>query len=269
MAPILHCVRHAQGFHNLNNTNHSIRDPLLTPFGEGQCSALATNFPSHDKIELVIASPMKRTLYTALLGFGQDIERIGKPIIAIPELQETSDLPCDTGSSPEDIAREFAGKPVDLGLVKPGWNSKQLLFAPTQEAIELRAKQARLWLMSRPEKEIVVVTHGTAPFSLSPLTLILYTNKHTGGFLHYFTEEWAGSSGASGTGWANTEYRSYTFSSADPAGAHLVETPESLRRRMGNDKPLDGSEQTQLKRTAMMDWMARGYIQNSGAAAKL
>lgn len=39
-------------------------------------------------------------------------------------------------------------------------------WAPNAKAIENRARDAREWLMNRPEKEIVVVTHG--------------------GFLHYF-----------------------------------------------------------------------------------
>jgi broad specificity phosphatase PhoE len=37
-----------------------------------------------------------------------------------------------------------------------------------------RARAARRWLKARPEKEIVMVTHG--------------------GFLHYFTEDWEDSS---------------------------------------------------------------------------
>lgn len=111
-------------------------------------------------VDLVVASPLKRTIYTALIGFEPAIRERGLKVIALPELQETSDLPCDTGSDPEEIAREFAGKPVDLDLVKQGWNSKKMKWAPTFTAIEKRARDARLWLMARPEKEIVVVTHG-------------------------------------------------------------------------------------------------------------
>lgn len=62
------------------------------------------------------------------------------------------------------------GKPVDLSLVHDGWNSKSGRWAPTRAAIDERSRQARQWLKARPEKEIVVVTHG--------------------GLLHYFTEDW-------------------------------------------------------------------------------
>ncbi|RMY12133.1 hypothetical protein D0867_07864 [Hortaea werneckii] len=233
MTPRIHCVRHAQGYHNLSVANHSMRDPLLTPYGEEQCRDLARLFPYHDKIDAVVASPIRRTVYTALLGFGSDLDRKSLNVIAMPELQETSDLPCDTGSSPEDLAKEFDGKPVDLGLVQPGWNSKKMQWAANARSIEARARAARLWLMNRPEKDIVVVTHG--------------------GFLHYFTEDWSGSDRFAGTGWANTEFRTYTFSSSEPEQAHLIETPESRQRRCGDDKSLDREEQAQLKRTSPTD----------------
>lgn len=47
-------------------------------------------------------------------------------------------------------------------------------WAPETKAIKDRAREARRWLKARPEKEIVLVTHG--------------------GFLHYFTEDWEDSS---------------------------------------------------------------------------
>lgn len=52
-------------------------------------------------------------------------------------------------------------------------------YAPQNAALKERARAARRWLKARPEKEIVVVTHG--------------------GFLHYFTEDWEDSSQYQGT----------------------------------------------------------------------
>lgn len=92
------------------------------------------------------------------------------PIIALPEAQETADVPCDTGSDIEVLKEEMKGKLVDLSRVHEGWNSKTGRWAPHADAIEVRAREARQWLKSRPEKEIVLVTHG--------------------GFLHYLTEDW-------------------------------------------------------------------------------
>ena len=92
-------------------------------------------------------------------------------IVALPYVQEIGDVPCDTGSDPEVLKKEMEGKPVDLSLVHEGWNKKKEKWAANPKAIEARAEEARQWLKARPEKEIIVVTHG--------------------GFLHFFTEDWA------------------------------------------------------------------------------
>ena len=160
MAPTIYCVRHAQGYHNLSIVNHQMHDPLLTAVGEEQCRTLSRTFPDIRSIGLVVASPMKRTIYTALTTFEPILKEKDLKIIALPELQETSDLPCDTGSPPEELAKEFENKPVDLSLVKSGWDSKKAKWAPNAPAIERRARDARQWLMARPESNIVVVSHG-------------------------------------------------------------------------------------------------------------
>jgi len=172
MAPKIHLIRHAQGFHNLCQSNQSIHDPLLTPRGKEQCTELQANFLYHVGVDLIVSSPIRRTLYTSLLSFEHDIKNKGLTIIAFPEVQETSDLPCDTGSSPEELAQEFAGKPIDFSLVKHGWNVKTGKWAPTKEAIAQRALEAREWLIRRPESEIVIVTHGTSGPYAMPLLLV-------------------------------------------------------------------------------------------------
>lgn len=179
MPPVIHLVRHAQGVHNLKTENHVIHDPSLTELGHEQCHQLRDEFPFHDRIELVTASPLRRTIYTALHTFAPVFERTNGAVklIALPDVQETSDVPCDTGSDPNVLHEELVvGKqaPVDLGLVAEGWNIKQGRYAPTNQAIKHRAREARRWLKARPEKEIVLVTHG--------------------GFLHYLTEDWEDSS---------------------------------------------------------------------------
>ena len=256
----IHCVRHAQGYHNLNTANHKIPDPSLTPLGESQCATLARTFPHNDRITHLVASPLRRTLYTCLLSFPAVVAR-GCKIVALPELQETSDLPCDTGSPREKLEEEFdadgaAKGVVDLRLVEDGWNSKQGRWSPAAEAIEARARDARIWLRSLGERamergevnadgdvQIVVVTHG--------------------GYLHYFTEDWDGCERFTGTGWANTEWRSYEFADTGKeegdANASLKETKESRLRRLGDDKPLSEAEQRNLRASAEKDWQESGY----------
>ena len=231
---ILTLVRHAQGYHNLSHANEKLPDPDLTPLGESQCRALSTAFPSPEKITHLVASPLRRTLYTCLLSFPDAVSR-GLTVLAVPELQENSRSPCDTGSDPSKLQAEFEKGPfadtVDLSRVHEGWNSKTGRWSPDKAALEARARDARLILRdiaqeSDEDKEIIIVTHGA--------------------FLHYFTENWEGFDPARGTAWLNTEFRSYEF--VDPAGgdpnASVVETEESKARRAGDGNVVAAAERS-------------------------
>ncbi|MDI1489752.1 MAG: hypothetical protein OHK93_000950 [Ramalina farinacea] len=209
-----------------------MKDPLLTPFGEKQCHDLAQSFPDHESIDLLVCSPLRRTIYTTLLAFSQDLDRCGN-VIALPEAQETADVPCDTGSDVSALRQEMADKPVDLSRITDDWNCKIGRWAPIAKALEKRAKEVRQWLKARPEKGIVLVTHG--------------------GFVHYFTEDWTGYKESMGhftrTGWANVEHRSYTFTDDDDDEAHVHETSSSRERRKGTEKPLTSTERMELRET--------------------
>ncbi|KAJ5596097.1 hypothetical protein N7450_002555 [Penicillium hetheringtonii] len=250
MAPIIHCVRHAQGVHNLCTANHVIRDPLLTELGHEQCAKLRETFPRHAEVDLITASPLRRTIYTAFESFGPVFDaHPDMKLIALPDVQETSDVPCDTGSDPQALKEEFAGKPIDLDLVHDGWNNKTGRFAPTNKALKERARAARRWLKARPEKEIIVVTHG--------------------GYLHYFTEDWEDSSQYQGTGWVNTEYRTYTFTdenhmddlegnALDGDNASISETIESRIRRGKEGPTPDREQQKSLYKLGTQGWDDQG-----------
>jgi len=179
----IHCVRHAQGYHNLKIANHAIRDPDLTRKGESQCRELQSSFPYHEKITHLVTSPLRRTIYTCLLSFENTAKENAGKVIALPELQETSDLPCDTGSDVEKLEQEFSAGPwagiVDFSLLNEDWHDKSAgtPWEPDSEKLEARARVARKWLRELGQKygkdaDIVVVTHG--------------------GYLHYFTEDWSG-----------------------------------------------------------------------------
>ena len=175
----IHLVRHAQGFHNLSFDNHGMRDPLLTDLGKEQCAQLSRDFPHHSKLTAVVASPLKRTIYTALESFPGPISEKKLKVIALADIQEASGMPCDTGSPIAELEREFAGQPVDLELlshVGDSWFDKQKgPYFPEPNNLDARARKARQWIKAtfgeQQDGHVAVVTHG--------------------GFLHYFTEDWA------------------------------------------------------------------------------
>lgn len=257
MPTYIHLVRHAQGFHNLSRENQSLPDPDLTPFGKEQCAHLAQTFPLQPQLTHLVASPLRRTLYTCLLSFAPALNGAAntndhltapappKQVIALPELQEVSPLPCDVGSAPAALDAEFgpAGQ-VDLRHVGEGWNDKSgaSAFAPMMGRLEARARKARVWLRelgrefeaAHPgvDAHIAVVTHG--------------------GFLHFLTGDWDGMNPVKGTGWENTEWRSYVFVEAEEgdADAALRETRVSWRRRRGSAIGLTETEQDELRAVA-------------------
>ena len=129
-------------------------------------------------------------------------------------------------------------------MVTDGWNDKSpgTAWAPEKPTIEARAHKARLYLRKMAqdfEKEtgneahIVVVTHG--------------------GLLHFLTEDWCGFNPFAGTGWDNTEYRTYNFKSPEESTrdgidmASVEETKESLRRREGRKKSLTADEEREAR----------------------
>lgn len=146
-----------------------MHDPKLTPLGERQCAQLRKDFPRHQPIDLLVCSPLRRTVYTTFLSFQPEIER-GLKVIALPELQEVGAWPCDTGSDIEVLKKELEGKPVDLSRIPDDWNSKRGEWSPMHDVVMKRASKVRQWLKARPEKNIVVVTHG--------------------GLVHYLTGDW-------------------------------------------------------------------------------
>lgn len=259
MAPLIHCIRHGQGFHNVGGGCYTLHDPFLTPLGEEQCQTLRdVSFADQTKISLVVASPLRRTLQTASLMFNQTLNSKSKcspQILALPDTQETSDDLCDVGSDLEVLQKVVADNkwPVDLSLITDGWNDKTLdsRYSPHSDAIAARARDARIHLRQKirelvdsgdTDAEIVLVTHG--------------------GFLHYFTEDWEDSFQFPGTGWRNCETRTYTFEAGledDTDGdARLMETVESRRRR-GKINPAFGREQQpELFELAMQSWENQG-----------
>lgn len=258
MAPVIHCIRHAQGMHNVAG-DYTLADPDLSLLGQEQCLRLRDEvFAIQSNISLVTASPMVRTLHTAALIFGPALAANGKcadQILALPDAQETSDDGCDIGSDPS-ILRDIVAKKhwsVDLSLVQEGWNLKELgyRYSPHSDAIKARAHDLRIFLRRKicklvsdgeTDPQVVLVAHG--------------------GVLHYITGDWEEADRYPGTGWHNCETRSYKFEqdllADDDHEAMLVETAASRLKR-GKEYAMFGREkQNELFRLGMEGWERQG-----------
>ncbi|KAI1134359.1 phosphoglycerate mutase-like protein [Hypoxylon sp. FL0543] len=155
-------TRHAQAEHNVD-LDYSIPDAPLTPLGKKQAASLARLIPELQReADVVISSPLRRTLQTTYLGWAPAIERLGglKNVVLLPQAQECNDLPCDTGSSREVLEKDPEFAVFDLAPLTPDWNSKKGFWAPSEEALYNRARWVRRFLRDRPEKNIVLVSHG-------------------------------------------------------------------------------------------------------------
>ncbi|GAA5982393.1 hypothetical protein JCM10908_006629 [Rhodotorula pacifica] len=235
---ILYLTRHAQAYHNVAE-DYSIPDAELTPLGREQSAALRrdTEGTFQKEADLIVSSPLRRPMQTALIGYAPLIERLtkeeNKPMILLPELQEVNDLPCDTGSSlaslssnPEFSSLSFSSlSPSPLPahwLGAPSWTSKQGIFDPAR--VGERVKWVRKWLKKREEERIVVVAHGDV--------------------LRWLTA--TGDPKEAQKPWANAEVRAFRFANnGDDDEAYLVPatdisltagTPSSEKKQGGEEE---------------------------------
>jgi broad specificity phosphatase PhoE len=215
-------------------------------------------FSDQSKLSVILASPLCRTLQSAHLVFQPALTasiQCHPEIIALPDAQETSDDPCDVGTDPLALNRVVAENkwPVDLSLVKDGWNVKALgtRYSPESNAIAARARDARVLIRHKIRQ---LIKQGDADPQVALVT--------HGGFLHYFTDDWEDSWLNPGTGWQNCETRSYVFKNDVmddmDAEARLTETMDSrLGRGKGNTMPAE-EEQAVLFEQAMENWENQG-----------
>ncbi|KAI1341910.1 phosphoglycerate mutase-like protein [Xylariaceae sp. FL0016] len=221
MAPTIDVIRHAESYHNVDPAHRNTRDPNLTPHGREQCRALAQTYPHMRHVSHLVASPLNRCVSTAVIAFG-DAVSAGKQAILLPELQETGNMPTDTGSDREAIQFMY-GSQVDVSELDSNWSYRGpgSFYTPDLALVEERARQARLFIrnlarQARDDAHIVVVSHG--------------------GFLHFLTQDFAGIGGRYFTSYGNLTMRSFHFDDlhGQDSVAAMSETPSSQEKNNFN-----------------------------------
>lgn len=190
----IHLVRHAQGIHNVaGEKDHSaylseeLFDAHLTTLGWQQVDNLRKHVHASGlskSVELVVVSPLLRTMQTAVGAFGGEgsvdgndvpplmAENTGNsnrpaisslncpPFIAVELCREHLGVhPCDRRRSISEYKPMFPA--IDFSLIE---NDGDVLWtADTREKNEdvaARGVKFMKWLLTREEKEIAVVTHS-------------------------------------------------------------------------------------------------------------
>ncbi|KAM1264371.1 hypothetical protein ACFX2J_034186 [Malus domestica] len=185
----LHLVRHGQGIHNVEGAKNykaymkpEYFDARLTPLGWQQVDNLRKHVHEcglSKRIELVITSPLLRTLQTAVGVFGGEgykdrtdvpplmVANAGNserpsisnlncpPIIAVELCREHLGVhPCDNRRNISDYQFLFPAIETDEDIL---WKAD---VRETTEEVAARGLKFMNWLWTRKEKEIAIVTHN-------------------------------------------------------------------------------------------------------------
>ncbi|TKA82226.1 hypothetical protein B0A49_00411 [Cryomyces minteri] len=171
MPPTVILIRHAEALHNVNNK--FAHPPLLTSLAQLPNSSLtaanaqSTRLREHlreeqplaEKVEMIVASPMVRTLQTALVGLSWLIEK-GVKVELDPMWQECSDKPCDTGSPVSQLANRFPQLSFDTVDHAYPAKPRDSIYGFTSRAVVARGQACLKSLYQRKEKVVAVVSHS-------------------------------------------------------------------------------------------------------------
>ncbi|XP_044963992.1 phosphoglycerate mutase-like protein 1 isoform X2 [Hordeum vulgare subsp. vulgare] len=167
----IYLVRHAQGIHNVEGEkDHSaymspaLLDAHITPLGWRQVDCLrehVTKCGLDKKIELVIVSPLLRTMQTAVGVFGggsHTNEVIASPLLMVEGVGQSGHAAISSLNCPPFLAVEACRE----RLIE---NDEDVLWEPevreTIESVAARGMKFIDWLWTREEKDIAIVTHSS------------------------------------------------------------------------------------------------------------
>jgi broad specificity phosphatase PhoE len=154
---VIHLIRHGQALHNVDNA-YNILDPPLTALGESQARNLAPTFESIG-VDLVVVSPLRRTVQTALNIFSTPrYESV--PIISNELCREFyGQLLCDKRRNLTEIRAEFEQSKVDFSQIETNEDTWWETTKEPEQHLVWRAIEFYSFLKAQPQRNIAVVTH--------------------------------------------------------------------------------------------------------------
>lgn len=189
-AKIVHLVRHGQGYHNVQAAllgaaaykDATLTDARLDETGKSQATALGLRMRERrTPVDVVLVSPLTRTLETASLMFPDSVAA-GKskssgsgggaggapppptssapPFVAIEWCREAfGGHPCDQRRPVSVVSKEFPH--VDFSEVHTDadtWHNPDR--RETVREVSIRCDHMLAVIRSRPERNIIIVSHG-------------------------------------------------------------------------------------------------------------
>ncbi|CAG7868462.1 unnamed protein product [Brassica rapa] len=177
---IIHLLRHGQAEHNVEAEKDRnallsphLFDAPLTDHGHQQVENLRERVVSSGllkRVELVVTSPLLRTMQTAVGVFGNEDNQpnmINKPSILALEVARDRN-----GVRPPDMRRnvseyqtifptiDFSQAYIFFHIESEEDNLWRPDVRESEEEILARGLEFMKWLWKRPEKEVAVVSHG-------------------------------------------------------------------------------------------------------------
>jgi len=178
----VHLIRHGEANHNVaartlgrqEYQSWTHFDPALTSLGQEQALALynthfggMTSKPTTHQPEVVVVSPLLRTLQTAFLAFRGSIpessehhqeHKHGIKFIAFEHARERFGRnPCDKRRPVSELKRMFPM--VDFSLITDDEDTQWTEEREKGPHVQERARHLLTWLQARPESCIAVVSH--------------------------------------------------------------------------------------------------------------
>ncbi|KAI1055886.1 hypothetical protein LB506_009169 [Fusarium annulatum] len=156
----IHILRHGQALHNVER-GYPHRDPPLTDLGTRQARNVQQTITIQP--DLIIVSPMTRTIQTMYIVFRYLLHSTKTPVQVWPDLREAHDATCNKGISRKELADTFPN--LDFSACPEKWD-----FPPhTPDDATVRAERVRRRLKDVARtggyKNIMLVTHrGIAAF---------------------------------------------------------------------------------------------------------
>lgn len=132
-------------------------DAPLTPTGKEQCAALKAQIEAEGvDVELIVVSPLTRTLQTATLSFGA--AQPNAPLIACELCRERIAVYTSEGRAPTSALKRSWPRVHFAEVIQ----EEDAMFAQKEDdaAVARRALAFMDWLMRRPERRIAVVSHS-------------------------------------------------------------------------------------------------------------